>query len=101
MTLFGSRAAWWAVVCIDMANLSSRTVNNQHSSWKSSNLSGCRCALIHGAAHGPLFVMNRAERKEPDMSYQTGVGQRTAVVTGAASPRGIGFATAGRYAQEG
>jgi 2-hydroxycyclohexanecarboxyl-CoA dehydrogenase len=35
------------------------------------------------------------------MSYQTGVGQRTAVVTGAASPRGIGFATAGRYAQEG
>ena len=35
------------------------------------------------------------------MSYQTGVGQRTAVVTGAASPRGIGFATAERYAQEG
>jgi 2-hydroxycyclohexanecarboxyl-CoA dehydrogenase len=35
------------------------------------------------------------------MSYQTGVGQRTAVVTGAASPRGIGFATAARYAQEG
>ena len=35
------------------------------------------------------------------MSYQTGVGQRTAVVTGAASPRGIGYATAARYAQEG
>lgn len=35
------------------------------------------------------------------MSYQTGVGQRTAVVTGAVSPRGIGFATAERYAQEG
>ena len=35
------------------------------------------------------------------MSYQTGVGQRTAVITGAASPRGIGFATAARYAQEG
>lgn len=35
------------------------------------------------------------------MSYQTGVGQRTAVVTGAASPRGIGYATARRYAQEG
>lgn len=35
------------------------------------------------------------------MSYQTGVGQRTAVVTGAAAPRGIGFATARRFAQEG
>ena len=35
------------------------------------------------------------------MSYQTGVGQRTAVVTGAASPRGIGFATAHRFAEEG
>ncbi len=35
------------------------------------------------------------------MSYQTGVGQRTAVVTGAAAPRGIGFATARRYAREG
>ncbi|WP_159792736.1 SDR family NAD(P)-dependent oxidoreductase [Puerhibacterium puerhi] len=35
------------------------------------------------------------------MSYQTGVGQRTAVVTGAASRRGIGFATATRFAAEG
>jgi len=35
------------------------------------------------------------------MSYQTGVGQRTAVITGAASPRGIGYATAERFAQEG
>ncbi|WP_337061958.1 SDR family NAD(P)-dependent oxidoreductase [Kineococcus sp. G2] len=35
------------------------------------------------------------------MSYQTGIGQRTAVVTGAASPRGIGFATARRFAAEG
>ncbi|WP_432565701.1 SDR family oxidoreductase, partial [Kineococcus sp. SYSU DK003] len=35
------------------------------------------------------------------MSYQTGTGQRTAVVTGAASPRGIGFATARRFAAEG
>ncbi|WP_432523474.1 SDR family NAD(P)-dependent oxidoreductase [Kineococcus sp. SYSU DK006] len=35
------------------------------------------------------------------MSYQTGIGQRTAVVTGAASPRGIGFATAHRFAAEG
>ncbi|WP_369070428.1 SDR family NAD(P)-dependent oxidoreductase [Kineococcus terrestris] len=35
------------------------------------------------------------------MSYQTGVGQRTAVVTGGASPRGIGFATARRFAAEG
>ena len=35
------------------------------------------------------------------MTYQTGVGQRTAVVTGAAAPRGIGYATACRYAQEG
>ncbi len=35
------------------------------------------------------------------MSYQPGVGQRTAVVTGAAAPRGIGYATARRYAQEG
>lgn len=35
------------------------------------------------------------------MSYQTGVGQRTAVVTGGASPRSIGRATATRYAREG
>ena len=35
------------------------------------------------------------------MSYHTGVGPRTAIVTGAASPRGIGFATARRYAAEG
>lgn len=35
------------------------------------------------------------------MSYNTGVGQRTAVVTGAAAPRGIGFATARRFAAEG
>ncbi|GAA3641044.1 SDR family NAD(P)-dependent oxidoreductase [Microlunatus ginsengisoli] len=35
------------------------------------------------------------------MSYQTGVGQLTAVVTGAASPRGIGYATAEKYAREG
>jgi 2-hydroxycyclohexanecarboxyl-CoA dehydrogenase len=35
------------------------------------------------------------------MSYQTGTGPRTAVVTGAASPRGIGFAVAQRYAAEG
>lgn len=35
------------------------------------------------------------------MSYGTGVGQRTAVVTGCASPHGIGLATARRYAQEG
>ncbi len=35
------------------------------------------------------------------MSFQTGVGQRTAVVTGCASPRGIGFAVARRYTQEG
>ena len=35
------------------------------------------------------------------MSYQTGVGPRTAVITGAAAPRGIGFATARRFAQEG
>lgn len=35
------------------------------------------------------------------MIYQTGIGQRTAVVTGAAAPRGIGFATARRFAQEG
>src|SRR5699024_8211903 len=32
---------------------------------------------------------------------QTGIGQRTVVVTGAASPRGIGRATALRFAQEG
>ena len=32
------------------------------------------------------------------MSYNTGVGQRTAVVTGAAAPRGIGYATARRFA---
>ena len=35
------------------------------------------------------------------MSYNTGVGQRTAVVTGASSLKGIGFHTALRYAQEG
>ncbi|MCB1253146.1 MAG: SDR family oxidoreductase [Austwickia sp.] len=35
------------------------------------------------------------------MSYDTGVGQRTAVVTGCASAHGIGLATARRYAQEG
>lgn len=35
------------------------------------------------------------------MSYQTGIGQRTAVVTGGGSPRSIGYATARRYAQEG
>ena len=35
------------------------------------------------------------------MNSQTGVGQRTAVITGCASPRGIGFAVARRYAQEG
>ncbi|MFI2104213.1 SDR family NAD(P)-dependent oxidoreductase [Isoptericola sp. NPDC019693] len=35
------------------------------------------------------------------MSYQTGTGPRTAVVTGAASRRGIGFATARRFAAEG
>lgn len=35
------------------------------------------------------------------MGYGTGVGTRTAVVTGAASPRGIGFHTALRFAREG
>lgn len=35
------------------------------------------------------------------MGLQTGVGQRTALVTGCASDRGIGFATAKRFAQEG
>lgn len=35
------------------------------------------------------------------MSYQTGVGPRTAVVTGASSLRGIGYQTALRFAQEG
>lgn len=35
------------------------------------------------------------------MSNQTGVGPRTAVVTGAASARGIGYATARRFAREG
>ena len=35
------------------------------------------------------------------MSYNTGIGQRTAIVTGAAAPRGIGFATARRFAAEG
>ncbi len=35
------------------------------------------------------------------MSYQTGIGPRTAVVTGASSTRGIGFQTALRFTQEG
>jgi 2-hydroxycyclohexanecarboxyl-CoA dehydrogenase len=35
------------------------------------------------------------------MNFQTSVGQRTAVVTGAASARGIGVATARRFAAEG
>lgn len=35
------------------------------------------------------------------MSYQTGVGQRTAVVTGVGSRQGIGYATARRFACEG
>lgn len=35
------------------------------------------------------------------MGFQTGVGQRTALVTGCASDRGIGYATAQRFAQEG
>jgi 2-hydroxycyclohexanecarboxyl-CoA dehydrogenase len=35
------------------------------------------------------------------MNYQTSVGQRTAVITGAGSPRGIGVATARRFAMEG
>lgn len=35
------------------------------------------------------------------MGFQTGVGQRTAVVTGCASDRGIGYATARRFAEEG
>lgn len=35
------------------------------------------------------------------MSHRTPAPQLTAVVTGSASPRGIGFATARRYAQEG
>ena len=35
------------------------------------------------------------------MGLGTGVGPRTAVVTGAASPHGIGHATAQRYAEEG
>lgn len=35
------------------------------------------------------------------MSYQTGIGQRTAVVTGASSLKGIGYHTALRFAQEG
>lgn len=35
------------------------------------------------------------------MSYNTGIGQRTAVVTGASSLRGIGYHAALRYAQEG
>ena len=35
------------------------------------------------------------------MGLGTGVGQRTAVVTGAASPHGIGYATAQRFAEEG
>lgn len=35
------------------------------------------------------------------MGFQTGVGRRTALVTGCASDRGIGFATAQRFAQEG
>lgn len=35
------------------------------------------------------------------MGFQTGVGQRTALVTGCASDRGIGLATALRFADEG
>lgn len=35
------------------------------------------------------------------MSYGTGIGQRTAVVTGASSLKGIGYQTALRYAREG
>lgn len=35
------------------------------------------------------------------MSYNTGVGQRTAIVTGASSLKGIGYHTALRFAQEG
>lgn len=35
------------------------------------------------------------------MSYQTGVGKRTAVVTGASSLKGIGYHTALRFAREG
>ena len=35
------------------------------------------------------------------MKCHTGVGQRTAVITGCAAPRGIGLAVARRYAQEG
>lgn len=38
---------------------------------------------------------------EDQMNYQTGLGQRTAVVSGSAAPRGIGFATAERFAREG
>ena len=37
----------------------------------------------------------------PGTSPPTGGSQRTAVVTGAAAPRGIGYATARRYAREG
>lgn len=35
------------------------------------------------------------------MGFQTGVGRRTALVTGCASDRGIGYATARRFAEEG
>ena len=35
------------------------------------------------------------------MPYRNGTEQRTAIVTGVASPRGIGFATAARFAAEG
>lgn len=35
------------------------------------------------------------------MSYGTGIGQRTAIVTGASSLKGIGYATALRFAREG
>jgi 2-hydroxycyclohexanecarboxyl-CoA dehydrogenase len=35
------------------------------------------------------------------MTFQTNIGQRTAVVTGVSSPRGIGYATGKRFAAEG
>ncbi len=39
--------------------------------------------------------------KDPLMSFNTGIGTRTAVVTGAGSLTGIGFHTAQRFAEEG